>query len=96
MCYSGPFSGCRRLVSKPRRAQVVAGKAEPRSPVQAAHLDVGAAGSPKDASVSACTGASTMRMPAGAKDSDGFAQCPGAFFLAVDVGEGVVADHDVI
>ena len=63
----------------------------------AAHLDVGAAGSPKDVSVSACTGViNDAHSPPGAKDSDGFAQCPGAFFLAVDVGEGEVADHDVI
>jgi hypothetical protein len=72
--------------------QVVAGKAEPRSPVQAVHLDVGAAGSPKAVSVSACTGViNDAHPPSGAKHSHSFAQCLGAFFLAVDVGEGEVA-----
>src|SRR5215469_15214542 len=73
----------------------MAGKAGPRPPVEVTYLDVHASGTLKDGGVAVSAVIDNAHLPARAKDPDGFAKCPGAFFAAPDVAEGQVAEHHV-
>ena len=74
---------------------MMAGKAERRPPVEATYLGVHASGALKDGGVPVGAVIDDAHLPARAKDPDGFAKCPGAFFAASDVAERRVAEHHV-
>jgi hypothetical protein len=73
----------------------MAGKAGPRPPVEATYLDVCASGALEDRGVAVSALIDDPHPSARAKDPDGLAQRPGAFFAASDVAEGQVAEHHV-
>jgi len=73
----------------------MAGKAEPRPPVEAAYLDVHASGALKDGGVPIGAVIDDADPSARAKDPDGLAEGPGAFGAAMDIAEGQVAEHHV-
>ena len=73
----------------------MAGKAGPRPPVEATHLDVYASGALEDRGVAVSALIDDPHAPARAKDPDRLAERPGAFFAAPDVAEGQVAEHHV-
>ena len=73
----------------------MAGKAERRPPVQAAYLNLHASGAVKDGGIPVSAVIDDAHSSAPAKDPDGLTQSPGAFFTAMDVAEGQVADHHI-
>jgi hypothetical protein len=73
----------------------MAGKAERRPPVEATYLGVHASGALKHGGVPVGAVIDDAHLPARAKDPDGFAKCPAAFFAASDVAERQVAEHHV-
>ena len=74
---------------------MVAGKAERCPPVEVPYPDVHASGASKDGGVAVSADIDDAHPPARAKDPDGFPESLGAFFAAVDVIEGQVAEHNV-
>ncbi len=74
---------------------MMAGKAEPRTPVKPSHLDVRASGFSDHLGVSVGTIIDDAELSSRTKDPDGLSQGLGALVRVLDVVEGQAADHRV-